>query len=339
VELPCNEPHAEQLQAAIEACLRGLKKAGQVATTAHHGDEAYLDLLLRQSRLSETDKRVVMVAARWRIHGLRAARQGAYGRARVFFGRARRVVADGRTASGECVVLCESFQLASEAYLDYRLKTFGRARDRLRQALEMDAYLECGEGYALLHLHRVQLLHNIVRIAAKQGRKQEALHLAFQLLGYLEGRHQVLPGAGSWDARAISNFPTDLLRTLFDQIVAEIALVVAATPDIQVMFASAAADHLDCREGSGCFLYPVAHAWFDLTHLFIEDRGLFLTGCRNFLENSYPKTPLLWSAVVVDLVTVCKHLDFVKAHWLVLDLGLQRIPRVLENALQELMAT
>lgn len=338
MEPACADRLAEQLQAAIDACLRGLKRLVPAAPTTPPGEVLYFKLLLQQSRLSQTDKHVLTAAARWRLHALRAARREMYGRARTSFALARRLVAGARTASGNCVVLCESFQLAGEAYLDYRLNRLVRAQERLDQASEIDARLE-REGFALLHLHRVQLLHNMVRVAAKQGGKERALRLAFRLLGHLEGRREVLPGAGKWDARAIGDFPGNVVRTLFNQIVAEIAVILAANPDMHALFVAASAAHLDRCPGSACFRYPMAHAWLNLKRLFLEDRRLFLTSCCGLLENAYREMPLLWSAVVVDLVTICKDLDFLKANWLVLDLGLERIPRALDKALKALMAT
>jgi hypothetical protein len=326
----------DQLLAALEACNRGLKRTSSFAT--RQGEEGYLRRVVRQSSLSPDEQEVVLLAARCRAHALQAARHRDLAQASVLLREARSVCVIAPT-SLQCRVLCDSFQLAGEAYVEYCLGRLDEARDRLYDAMLADNILELEGGYDLLHLHRVQLVHNLVRIDARRGQQQEAVDLAWRLLAYLEGNPAVLPGPAPWSAQTICRLPSDLVHNMFDQIVAEIALIVAdPTKDIREQFAAAYADHLAAAgDGSNCLSCPVAHKWLELKRMFIEDPWSFIRCCRSFFDELCIEHPVLWFATAVDLIAVCKDIEINKAQWLALDLACAQMPAVLEDALGEIM--
>ena len=228
---PSHSHSAGHLQSALGACTRGLLK---VAPTARghlpSAEGKYFELLLIQSTLSSHERSIVLAAAELRSLGLFAARQNDLGRAKDLF-REASCISSEASVSFECQSLCASFQLAAEAYLDYRHKQFSAARDRLFRALVIDANLEDRGGFDLLLLHRVQLLHNLIRIYARQGRAQEALDLSFRVLDYLDGSQENLSSLVPWSPEVIKGLPQDLVSASAEQVLYEIALIVARIPE------------------------------------------------------------------------------------------------------------
>jgi hypothetical protein len=200
----------------------------------------------------------------------------------------------------------------------------------------LDASLENSGGYELLHLHRIQLLHNLMRIAATERCHLEAFELGFRILRYLGGSPQSLPAIVTWDPESIRRLPNDLVGGLFNQVVAEMALIVARPRISQHEFLAVASDYLQELKVSGYCQCPRAHAWLKLKTLFINDRLAFLRNCGAFLQDGYTQHPVLWFATSIDLVAICKESDMRSAHWLALDLTLEPMPIALRTALEAL---
>ena len=247
-----------------------------------------------------------------RTNGLRTARAGRTAEAEQFFAEAWKIIRCGKLST-EASLVCVSFQEAAEAYLDYREGAFERAEARIRQALTIDEVLE-KHGYRILHLHRVQLLHNLVRILAKRGHNAEAVILASHVLSYLEMGSETPPIRGTWGHPLVAAVPSHLVASMFVQVTGEIALILAQsdTESNRGLFASVT-PHAQLQATENCFRHPRAHDWFQVKHALLYDVGTFLTRVSDFFVAGRKSAPLLWYAAVIDLFGVCQQLDVPEA--------------------------
>jgi hypothetical protein len=244
-----------------------------------------------------------------RMQGLFAARRGHLATAAQQFGEAREIIHSGRL-SLESELICKSFQAAAEAYLDYRGSAFDHARSRVHEALAIDVVLVEEYGYEILHLHRVQLVHNLMRIDARCSRFENCIDLGCRLLNHLEGSSEILPGPGPWHSEQITSLPPEIVTAMFAQVTSEIALLLAGKDNqsAQGLFA-VAADHAQLEATENCHLYPRAHAWFGIKQAFLSSEiGTFLDRASQFFTDGRGDTPVLWYTTAVDLATLCDDL-------------------------------
>lgn len=150
--------------------------------------------------------------------------------------RGKRAVADrGLTAAKSLLQLATStgarraaisFLSAQEAYFRYLDGDFRDAVTFLERAFCYDCMLEQGAGLPVLVMHRVQLLHNLMRIAHRRGLPQQALFLGCRSLDYLEScggsalDRLPEPWCRQWP-RHLSGVPVELLNQMHGQIAAE----------------------------------------------------------------------------------------------------------------------
>ena len=93
--------------------------------------------------------------------------------------------------------LAESVLAAQRAYRAHRSGDDATARTLLELAVRRDLELEARHGYAVLRIHRMQLLGNVLRIYANRGVWKMALAIGVSVLAYLE----------RFDERVLRNLP------------------------------------------------------------------------------------------------------------------------------------
>lgn len=119
-------------------------------------------------RLSLTDQVIMQQAAFFREDALMAVRSSEFTKAFRLFALSRALL-ELNSVSLECILLNKSLLEQSEAYLDYRRGDFNRVYTRTYEALVIDSFLEDEYDYFILHIHRIQLLHNLVRTEARRA--------------------------------------------------------------------------------------------------------------------------------------------------------------------------
>jgi len=131
--------------------------------------------------------------------------------------------------------LAHTLICAQHAYLCYRSDDDAQAQILLAAACRDDVALESLPGYGFLQIHRIQLLHNVMRIHRTRGRMRPALQLGHALLSYLEHPSPPIlaalpePWNGPWHG-SFPDTPQALVAALHGQIAAEmVALATAAT--------------------------------------------------------------------------------------------------------------
>ncbi|MGF1676791.1 MAG: hypothetical protein ACFCUV_24390 [Rivularia sp. (in: cyanobacteria)] len=249
-------------------------------------------------------------AANTRENALMAVRRGEFVIAEHLFAKARTPL-ESNLLSPPSSLLHQSFLEQAEAYLDYRKGDFDQVYTRISVALELDAVLEEKYQYEIMHIHRIQLLHNLVRTEARQMRYYRAIELAAQLLAYLEGTLKVLPFPGFWDFEHVVSQPKELLAATFAQIASEIAAILAGkSPQLARELLAIVGHHIPLQFPEYNHGHPRAYDWFVLKKSFLEnDIATFLEQASHFLAKGCTDTPLLWYATVVDFVALCNDFD------------------------------
>jgi len=150
------------------------------------------------------------------------------------------VVFEGETLFPEARHLAHSLISAQKAYLCHRDCDDAQAEALLGAAFQDDIVLEGLPGYGFLLIHRIQLLHNVMRIHWTGGRLQPALRLGHALLAYLERPAPELlsflpnPWSSHWTSVS-RNIPFPLITSLHNQISNDmVRLSTSAEPRLMV---------------------------------------------------------------------------------------------------------
>jgi hypothetical protein len=261
--------------------------------------------LLMKSRLPQEDRVIMQQAASARENAVMAVRRGELVMAEHLFAEARAPL-ESNSLSPEGSLLHRSFLEQAEAYLDYCNGDFDRVYTRTSVALAIDVVLEKEYGYEILHIHRIQLLHNLVRTEARSMCCDRAIELAAQLLAYLEGSLEVLPFPGFWGFEYVVRQPKEVVAATFAQITSEVAVILAGNPpQLASSLLAVVRHHIQFQAYGSHHGHPRAYAWFLLKEAFVgNDIAAFLERAPHFLAEGPGDTPLLWYATVIDLVAL-----------------------------------
>ncbi len=263
-----------------------------------------------ETKLSLTDQRFLHRLEKIRTKGLNAARQGDLIKAEQHFKMARtRLQLD--KLSAQTSLLVKSSLERSEAYLDYRLGDFDKARNRTFEILETYVFLEREYGYEILFLRRIQLLCNLVQLEAGCMRYEYAIKLASQLLSYLEGRLEVLPFPGNWGREPVMRQSLELMAATFALVTCEVAkILVGKNHQLTKELFTMISFNLQLQTNNNCYCHPRSYSWLLVKQAFVnQDIPKFLELTANFLVEGRADTPLLWYAAIIDLVILCDEIE------------------------------
>lgn len=302
----CNE----LLETTLENYRLGCAKPIQFALEKYGDSFTHTLYMQMKNRLPLTDQVLMQQAANARENAVMAARRGELVMAERLFTEARAPL-ESNSLSLEGRLLHRSFLEQAETYLDYRNGDFDRVYARTSEALAIDVVLEEEYGYKILHIHRIQLLHNLVRTEARRMRFEHAIELASQLLAYLEGVLEVLPFSGFWGSEYVVHQPKEVVAATFAQIASEVAVILAGkNPQLASEMLAVVKHHIQLQACGSHYGHPRAYAWFLIKEAFVgNDIATFLERASHFLAEGRTDTPLLWYATVVDLVALCNDFD------------------------------
>jgi hypothetical protein len=162
---------------------------------------------------------------------LRMAREGRLASAAQHFRESERA-GESASLSPMSQALCASVRESALAYLEFRRGDHASAELRLRRAMEHDIELERRHGMSVFYMHRVQLLHNFVRLHVHEGDFARAWSLGVRTLGHLQG---ALPAPIELAARRdvpLRTASTALVAAMACQVACELAkLLLTWRPD------------------------------------------------------------------------------------------------------------
>ncbi|MBW4428467.1 MAG: hypothetical protein KME50_29580 [Nostoc desertorum CM1-VF14] len=299
----------ELLQTTLKSFRRACASTDQI-TNNPSGSLVKELQTLPETRLPLIDQLLIRRFENARTRGLIATRQENFSAAERFFAVARMPL-QRYEFSAEGSLLYKSYLCQAEAYLDYRRGDFEQARSRTFEALAIDIALEEEHGYEPLVLHRIQLVHNLVRIDARCMHLERAIELACQILNYLDGELELLPIPGSWGYERVKRQSPELVAAMFAQVTNEIAIILAGrNRQLACDLFVVACSHLQLQANSSSHYHSRAHAWLLVKQAFVNnDVAAFLELASYFLGEGRSDTPLLWYATVIDLVALCDELD------------------------------
>jgi hypothetical protein len=292
-------------------CYReGAKKPVQITPEASGATfDRYLQARL-ESRLPVMERLWMGKCSKASAQGLQAARRQRFAMAEQCFKEAQALY-NSDALSPEGRLICKSFEAAAEAYLDYCRHAFDSAKARVAAALAMDEVLENEYGYNVMHLHRVQLVHNLVRIKVRCVELESAVELASRLLRYLEGRCERLLVAGSWGAGHIASLPSSLVAAMFAQVSGEIAIILAGNDDAVVRKLLATVARNICLGDTGNGPHRRVHAWFMAKDAFSNGKvETYLRQAAQFLADGPEDIPSLWYATCLDVMRMCTRVKY-----------------------------
>lgn len=221
--------------------------------------------------------------------------------------------------SKEAELISLSFYEAAAAYFDYRNTAFDCAIARLYAALGYDLALEEIPDYALLQLHRIKLLLNILRIYVKRKAVQEALQLGVQIMNYLENKADGPSVSSSWDTLRLSTLPNEIKDLQFAETTGELATLMVGTDilatgqTVNQAFAAFAL-HIHSPDTDSCYLNTQAHIWLRAKQALLnEEREEFLSQALPLLSYGRVSFPQLWYAICIDLFGLCQQINLPEA--------------------------
>jgi hypothetical protein len=259
-------------------------------------------------RLALSDVLLLRRCSRSRDRGLAAAREGKLVSAAQALEESSAIL-EREPMSAEALQLATSFQRAAEAYVHYRSRNAREAVACVMEALWIDAGLIEDAGYSILALHRVQLVHNLMRIARMTTGPVTASEMGLQLLRYLERRSvDSLPGA--WRPGDLESIPEPLVERMYVQIVTELAaLLASAKGDSLAILAQRLTAQVDATDDN-CSVSPASQVWMrEKLCLLSGDRETCLEYMPGLLVESRVNAPTIWSCTAFDLAAVCRAID------------------------------
>jgi hypothetical protein len=262
-----------------------------------------------------TDQDIMLEGGNARDRAVMAVRHGLFVTAEQLFAEAR-LPLEYDELSSEGNLLYRSFLEQAQAYLDYCRGDFDKVYTRISEALAIDGILEEKYGYEILHIHRIQLLLNIVRTEALRMNYNRAIELAFRLLGYLGGTLEVLPFPGLWSSERVVQQRTEVVTATYAQIACEVAVILAGkNRQLAGELLANSKSYINLQTLNN--YHPSVQTWFLLKQTFIDNHvDKFIEQASYFLAAGRLDTPLLWYATVVDLITICKDFNCLESELL-----------------------
>jgi hypothetical protein len=201
-------------------------------------------------------------------------------------------------------MLTLTFLRAAEAYLAYRYGETEKARALVFEAMKIDVSLEMLYGYAM-GMHRIQLAGNLIKATASSP--DDAVRLGIGVLNVLEGDAASWPISEVADPIHLTDAPPDLLSLMANQIVGEMAIILAEIgPEEARKSFSDAVIHVKRRATGNCLRYAYAHDWLAVKQAFLDGEvDCFLIRAAGMLEAGRRDESTLWLATAVDLSVVC----------------------------------
>lgn len=203
----------------------------------------------------------------------------------------------------------DTLQRAAESFLYYRRGEYAEAAARMSASIDATNRLAAAWGESPFSVgRRTHLLHNLMKVQLRAGNAREAMALGTGLLAHLGGMSASQPLGATGDETA----PVPALEA---EIATNFCNLIAGT----VAELLATVEHEEARRLLGRFdgtarggSQPAGRAWEWLVLKSIAvagDPARYLDAAVPFLRAGRGRAPLLWWAVVLDVVRAAGELD------------------------------
>lgn len=120
------------------------------------------------------------------------------------------------------------------AYLDSLAGRIPSTLERLTRALDADLELQTRYSLPMFEMHRIQVGHNLARLAFKAGRHIEGANLCGALIGYLTEQNDTLPYHEQWQPKNRLRVRRSSIRGFIFQIANEALVSLSVLDDVDV---------------------------------------------------------------------------------------------------------
>jgi hypothetical protein len=268
-------------------------------------DEQYSEQYLLQlaKRLSSFEISIILKASKVRERGLALARSGDVHNGGKALDTAREIYVE-TNLSREALVTAEAFQAAADAYLQYKRKEYSEACASLVAALKACQILRDEYGHNLVEMRRIHLVRNIIRVESVAGNLNKAMRLAGSILRYIEGCNECWP----FPELRLLTLPDPLTLeekwVLMDQILGEIASLLANPKDTARQLLKVSESYLFRRDIDSQFAQ--VHLWLAAMRASVEeDLECFLNNAIRFFSDGPGYLDQAWRKMVQHFVQIC----------------------------------
>lgn len=301
------------LRDVLDALCEGMKRAERAGSDTETARFVTLAKDAEKSMCTHIPpemQRVSFLGASFREKALSAARGGDLVTADDDMRRARASMA--AFTNPDVTRFADTLTEAAAAYVDYKAGRFAAARAGIEASLDATNRLLVDHRCDAMHLRRVHLVANLVRVGARSGDGTGAMQIAAGLLSYLEG------GDASWPMRGFEvDWPIDTIPlkdrvTMSCQIGGEIALVLATPKSDTASLLMHLAPHAAGPATGACAPFHSLHQWLRLRWAHCnEGPREFLSTARDFFAAQQPGGS--WSDGARLLDRFCATLDLDEA--------------------------
>jgi hypothetical protein len=175
----------------------------------------------------------------------------------------------------------------------------------------MDGVLINEYRYEILEVHRMKLLHNLMRIDVRAGNWQGVMELGSSLFDELAGSSCLWLTKLCEQELLPSNILEDIAVFFANKFLEEMAQALAQNRGLELvaLFShirpfseDTAVENLD--------LFSCVYKWLHVKRAFVDgDDREFLDRASSFLAGGRPYSGLLWHATVYDIVSLCRRLN------------------------------
>jgi len=267
-------------------------------------DKQYNDQYLLQmaKQLSSFEISIIHKASEVRERGLALARSGDVHNGGKALDAAREIYVE-TNLSREALIIAESFQTPADAYLQYKRKEYGEAYASLIAALKACHILRDEYGYSV-EGRRIHLVRNIIRVESVAGNLNKAMRLAGSILRYIEGCNECWP----FPELRLLTLPELLALeeklVLMDQILEEIASLLANPKDTAKQLLKVSESYLFRRDIDSKFVR--VHIWLAAMRASVEDDLVgFLNNAILFFSDGPDYLDQAWRKMVKHFVQIC----------------------------------
>lgn len=259
-----------------------------------------------RKRFDDDTRGLLAAVEREGRRGLIAARHGELLKADALLSEAQRIL-ESAPVSEEAHLLAESMLCAQCAYYEFRRGNDAHAYELLERSFRNDLVLENQLGYHALHIHRVQLVHNTMRIAIRRGNLFSGIWLGHAVLAYLENPDRrelnelTTPWCLGWTGGFAEHLPRELVRAMHAQVAGDVVGVFAdATKDRALR--QRIADDFSPKQG-GAVVGTQIDQWitFRLAQLDGSYGDPFIVGVALLRRGAEPSAPL-WRSAAEGLI-------------------------------------
>lgn len=254
-------------------------------------------------RLSSFEISILLKVSEVRERGLALARSGDVQNGSKALDAAREILVE-TNLSREALITVESFQAPADAYLQYKREEYSEASTSLIAALKACQILRDEYGHNVIEGRRIHLVRNIIRVESVAGNPNEAMRLASSLLRYIQGCNECWPFPELRLLTLPESLASEEKLVLMDQILGEIALLLANPKDAAKQLLKVSESYLFQRDIDSQFAR--VHSWLAAMQASVEEDLVgFLNNAILFFSEGPDYLDQAWRKMVKHFVPIC----------------------------------